>query len=479
MSPRLLLFVFAVYTLSLFVIAWITSRRANDATFYRGNRQSPWYVVAYGMIGASLSGVTFLSEPGYVRDTQFSYMMVVFGYVFGYVIISRILLPLYYRLNLISIYTYLQKRFGNCTYRTGAAFFILSRGVGAALRVFLVIYILHLFVFQHWGISFAAVSVIFILLILLYTFRGGIRTIVWTDTLQTTFMLASVSISVYLIAKEMGWSFSDLFYRVKESGYSKMLVTDWTDKRFYLKQFFSGIFITIVMTGLDQDMMQKNLSCRNLREARKNMITLGWLLIPINLMFLLLGAVLFLYADAQQITVTATDSLFAEIAVNHLGTFAGTVFIIGLVAAAYSSADGSLTSLTTSFCIDIIGLDSMSLNNRKKKAVRYTVHLLFAILFLFVVLGFEMLDDKAVIDKFFIIAGYTYGPLLGFYSFGLFTKYKVRDCLTPFVAVAAPLTAFVLDTHSQEWFGGYEFGYELLIVNGLITFTGLLICKKQ
>ncbi len=479
MTPVVVLCVFVVYTLFIFLISWYTSRKANDATFYQGNRQSPWYVVAYGMIGASLSGVTFLSEPGWVRDTQFSYMIVVFGYVVGYAVIATVLLPLYYRLNLTSIYTYLDKRFGNFTYKTGASFFMLSRGVGAALRLFLVVYVLDLFVFSHWGVPFWCVGAFSILIILLYTFKGGIRTIVWTDTLQTTFMLLSVAMTIYLIGKAMDWSFADLFTNVKQSGYSDMIVSDWTDRRFYLKQFLSGIFITIAMTGLDQDMMQKNLSCRTLRDAQKNMFTFSWILVVINLMFLFLGAVLFIYAQANQITITSTDSLFADISINHLGSFAAIVFIIGLVAAAYSSADGSLTALTTSFCIDIIGLDKQKLPDNKKRNIRYAVHFSFALLFLLLIVGFEQLNDQAIIDRFFIIAGYTYGPLLGLYSFGLFTHMKVHDCAVPLIAVASPVITYLLDSHSVQWFGGYKFGFELLIVNGGITFLGLLICSKK
>ncbi|MDR2848269.1 MAG: sodium:solute symporter, partial [Bacteroidales bacterium] len=379
MSPVLLLTVFFIYTLLVFVISWVTSRKANDDGFYRGNRQSPWYVVAYGMIGASLSGVTFLSEPGWVKDTQFSYMMVVFGYVVGYIVIVTVLLPLYYRLNLTSIYTYLGQRFGKYTYKTGASFFILSRLVGSSLRMFLTVYILHLFVFQYWGVSFYVVSLIFVALILLYTLRGGIKTIVWTDTLQTTFMLLSVGISIYLIGKEMGWNIPEIISKVRESEYSTMLVTDWTDERFYLKQFLSGIFITIVMTGLDQDMMQKNLSCRTLHDAQKNMLSFTAILVVINLMFLSLGAVLMMYVQANGIEIVESDRIFAYVAVNRLGTFAGIVFVIGLISAAYSSADGAMTSITTSFCIDIMGLDKWTLPDRTKIRLRYVVHVAVAV----------------------------------------------------------------------------------------------------
>ncbi len=479
MTPVVILGVFIAYTLLVFLISSITSRKADDAAFYRGNRQSPWYVVAYGMIGASLSGVTFLSEPGWVRDTQFTYMMMVFGYVAGYAVVAGVLLPLYYRLNLTSIYTYLNERFGNYAYKTGASFFILSRGVGSAMRMFAVVYVLDLFVFGHWGVPFWLTSLLFVLPILLYTYKGGIKTVVWTDLLQTTFMLLSVVVSIVLIGKAMGWDFSEMLHRVKDSEYSSVIVTDGADRRFFLKQFFGGVFVTIAMTGLDQDMMQKNLSCRTLRESQKNMLTFGWVLVAINLMFLFLGAVLYMYAEATGITVASPDSLFADAAVNRLGAFAGLVFIIGLISAAYSSADGALTALTTSFCIDIAGLDKRIPEGRKKRRIRYAVHCSFAALFLLLIIGIRQLDHKTIIDRFFTIAGYTYGPLLGLYAFGLFTRMKIRDRLVPAIAVISPVVTYILDSNSVQWFGGYKFGFELLAVNGLITFAGLWLCRKR
>ena len=468
-----------VYVLFLFLISRYTSRKAGDAAFYTGNRQSPWYVVAYGMIGASLSGVTFLSQPGWVGSTQFSYMMMVFGYVAGYAIIALILLPLYYRLNLTSIYTYLEQRFGAFTYKTGASFFILSRGIGAALRMFLSVYVLDLFVFGQLGIPFWAVALVSVILVLLYTFKGGIRTIVWTDTMQTTFMLLSVGITIYFICKSLSWSFSDVFSNVWQSDYSNIIIIDLTHPRFFLKQFLAGIFITIAMTGLDQDMMQKNLSCRNLRDAQKNMFTFSWILVAVNFMFLLLGAVLFIYAEANQIAVESSDRLFATVSIHHLGVFAGIVFLIGLISAAWSSADGALTALTTSFCIDIIELNKRELPDKRKLHIRYAVHFAFAMLFLAVIMLFKQLDNKAIIDRFFTIAGYTYGPLLGMYSFGLFTQRKVRDRAVPVIAVISPVVTYILDSNSVEWFNGYQFGFELLILNGLITFMGLWFCKKM
>ena len=478
MSSSILLIIFLLYAFSLFLISRHTSRKSNDRAFYVGNRQSPWFVVAYGMIGASLSGVTFLSQPGWVGNTQFSYMMMVFGYVAGYAAIALILLPLYYKLNLTSIYTYLDQRFGNFTYKTGASFFILSRGVGAALRLFLSVYVLDMFVFGPLGIPFWLVATLSILLVLLYSFKGGIRTIVWTDLLQTTFMLLSTGITIYLICRSLGWNFTEMLSNVRHSDYSTMMITDWNDRRFFLKQFLSGIFITIAMTGLDQDMMQKNLSCRNLRDAQKNMFTFSGILVAVNLMFLLLGAMLYFYAETNQMIVASSDTLFATISIHYLGVFAGIVFLIGLIAAAYSSADGALTALTTSFCIDIIGLDRRALPEQRKFRIRYAIHFTFALLFLLLIMQFKQLEDKAIIDRFFTIAGYTYGPLLGLYSFGLFTRWRVRDRAVPAIAIISPFIAYLLDRHSIQWFGGYQFGFEILIVNGLITFAGLWLFRK-
>jgi Na+/proline symporter len=464
----------------IFVITWLTARRANNASFFIGNKVSPWYVVAYGMIGASISGVTFISVPGYVGTTQFSYMVLVIGYLFGYIVIANILLPLYYRLNLTSIYTYLESRFGFWSYKTGAFFFILSRVIGASFRMFLVVNVLQLFVFDKWNIPFGITAVIFITLIILYTFKGGIKTIIWTDTLQTTFMLSAVIISVILITKDLNINFSNLISRVYESGYSKMLFTDWHDKRFFLKQFFSGMFITIVMTGLDQEMMQKNLSCRTLRDAKKNMYWLSSLLLPVNLLFLTLGVVLYFYANAKGINVpSTTDDLFPTIAFSYLSPLAGLVFIIGLISAAYPSADGALTSLTTCFCFDFLSLDKkVHLSEKQKQNIRYIVHISIALVLLTVIIIFKAINDQAVIAKLFTIAGYTYGPLLGLYTFGLLTRFDVKDKWVPIVCIISPVICYIISHNSDAWFNGYKFSFELLILNGMLTFAGLFIINK-
>lgn len=481
MSAWIILTCFAAYTILLFAITWFTSRKANNESFFIGNKVSPWYVVAYGMIGASLSGVTFMSVPGWVGSTQFSYILVVLGYLVGYFVIANVLLPLYYRLNLTSIYTYLNQRFGFWSYKTGAFFFLLSRTIGASFRMFLVINVLQIFVFEQFGIPFWASVLIFIVLILLYTFEGGIKTIIWTDTLQTTFMLLGVILSVIFISQELHLSIPNLFTKVVKSDYSNFFFSDWHDKRFFLKQFFSGVFIAIVMTGLDQEMMQKNLSCKNLKEAKKNMLTFSVVMVIVNILFLFLGATLYFFATAKGIVIPAkTDELFPTIAFNHLGTVAGLVFIIGLISAAYPSADGALTALTTSFCVDFLGLKGKTkLSEKQQKNIRYAVHLSFAAILLIVVLIFKAVNDEAVIGAIFTAAGYTYGPLLGLYAFGLFTKKSVCDKAVPFIAILSPFICFILSHNSEQCFNGYKFGFELLILNGLLTFSGLLLFVRK
>jgi len=480
-TPILIFISFISYTVLLFAISWFTSRRANNKSFFVGNKQSPWFVVAYGMVGASLSGVTFISVPGWVGSTQFSYMMIVFGYLIGYMVIAYILLPLYYRLNLTSIYSYLDSRFGFWSYKTGAFYFLLSRIIGASFRMFLVVNVLQIFVFDAWNIPFGVTIALFILLIWLYTFKGGIKTIVWTDTLQTTFMLLAVGISVYLVSKELNLSFSGMIAAVNESDYSQIWFSNWQDKRFFLKQFLGGAFIAIVMTGLDQDMMQKNLSCRNLKDAQKNILTLSWILVPVNFLFLFLGASLFLFASQAGIPIPdLTDNLFPTIAIERLGIVAGLVFIIGLIAAAYSSADSALTALTTSFSVDFLNIEKKSeLSEKKKIRTRTYVHIGISVIVLIVILVFRAINDQAIIAKLFTIAGYTYGPLLGLYAFGLFTKYKVKDKLVPYIAILSPILCYILSSYSEQLFNGYKFGFELLIVNGLLTFTGLFLVKEK
>ncbi len=480
MTPALILFIFLVYTAVLFAVTFVTARKANNQSFYIGNKVSPWYVVAYGMIGASLSGVTFMSVPGWVEETQFSYMMVAFGYFFGYAVIALVLLPLYYRLKLTSIYSYLEQRFGFWSYKTGAGFFILSRVLGASLRMFLVIYVLQIFVFNAWNVPFWVNVAIFIILIILYTLKGGIRTIIWTDTLQTTFMLLAVILSVVYISRELGEPVFRLAREVSDSDISRMIITDWHHPRFFIKQFFSGMFITITMTGLDQEMMQKNLSIRNLKDAQKNMFTFSTINLFVVFLFLILGAFLLLYARQEGVSVAMSDDLFPTIALNYLGPAAGVVFLIGLISAAFPSADGALTSLTTSFSIDFLGLEKRKdISDNKKTRIRYVVHLSFAVVFFICILVFRQMNDRAIIDKLFTIAGYTYGPLLGLFAFGLFTSRKVNDKVTPWIAIGSPIVCYILNLYSEELLNGYKFGFEMLLVNGFLTFMGLLLFSRK
>ncbi len=480
MTPLTIFLSFAVYTALLLTISAITSRNADTQSYFLGNRQSPWYVVAYGMIGASLSGVTFISIPGDVGASQFSYMVIVMGYLIGYFVIANVLLPVYYRMNLTSIYTYLESRFGFWSYKTGAFFFLISRLIGASFRMFLVVNVLQIFVFDAWEIPFWLSVSLFMLLMILYTYRGGIKTIVWTDTLQTSFMLVTVILSIVLIYQSMDISLSELISRVMESDYSRVFNTAVDEKTHFIKQFLSGIFIAIVMTGLDQDMMQKNLSCRSLPEAKKNVYWMSASLVPVNMLILLLGASLFIFANSEGIAIPErSDNLFPIIALQHLPAAAGIVFMIGLISAAYSSADSALTSLTTSFAVDFLNINKRkNLKELDKRKLRHVIHFFIAGIIVLIIIVFRAVNDESVISRLFTIAGYTYGPLLGMFFFGLFTKTKVKDRWIPVVAVLAPIVSYILSLYSEELFFGYKFGFELLLVNGALTALGLYFLKK-
>ncbi len=478
MASGLITVVFVVYTLLLFLISFVTGRKATDDAYYRGNHRSPWFVVAYGMVGASLSGVTFMSVPGNVLKENFYYLPMVFGFIAGYVVVAKVLLPIYYRMNLTSIYGYLDERFGMKSYKSGATYFLLSRGLGATLRMFLVVSVLHGFVFSHMGIPFWLAALIFILLILGYTFKGGIRTIVWTDTLQTTFMLVSVFLSIGCIAHAMGWTFVDMVREVKESPMSQIWDTDPMSPRFYVKQFLSGLFVTVSMTGLDQDMMQKNLSCRNLKDAQKNMFTFSGILLVMNFLFLVLGALLGLYAQEKGLSVADTDQLFPTIAINCLPPLAGLTFIIGVLSAAYSSADGALTAVTTSFTIDILGVERRGLPEDRRKKIRYRTHLVMAVVFLMLIVMFNWLKNDSVINMVYDIASYTYGPLLGLFAVGICTRWKVKDRWVPWIVILSPILSFAL-VRFCKWAFGYSFGFELLLLNALLTFLGLLLIRDR
>ena len=478
MSPLNIILVVVGYFTLLLSISYFTSRKADNKAFFLGSKQSPWYVVAFGMIGASLSGVTFISVPGWVSSTEFSYMQMVFGYMLGYIVVANILLPLYYRLNLTSIYTYLKGRFGVVSYKTGASFFLLSRTIGASFRLFLMANVLQITVFDAWNVPFALTVFITIMLIWLYTFKGGIKTIIWTDSLQTLFMLLSVGISIYLIMDKLDLNVVSAFKSIRASGYGGIFeFDDWGSKQHFVKQFFTGAFITIVMTGLDQDMMQKNLSCKNLADAKKNMYWYGFAFIPANLLFLVLGALLLMFAEHEGIAIPQRgDDLFPMLATQHLGPVVGLFFLIGLMAAAYSSADSALTSLTTSFTVDILDADVN--DEAKTKKLRFRSHLLFSFILLLVILIFRAINNDSIISAFFTVAGYTYGPLLGLYAFGLFTKLQVKDKWVPLVTITAPILCYVLAQNSMCWFG-FELGFELLMLNGLLTVIGLLLIRKR
>ncbi|MGW8121574.1 sodium:solute symporter [Roseivirga echinicomitans] len=478
MNPTLVISIIGGYFLLLILISRFTSKGADSATFFNANKQSPWYLVAFGMIGASLSGVTFISVPGEVGNSFFSYFQVVLGYMVGYFIIATVLMPLYYRLNLVSIYGYLEQRFGFWSYKTGSFFFLLSRTIGASFRLFLVASVLQIALFDSYGIPFWVSVLVTIALIWVYTFKGGIKTIVWTDTLQTFFMLSAVVITIYIITKEMGIGIGDAITQIRESDYSKTFFFDWNDKKDFFKQFISGAFIAIVMTGLDQDMMQKNLTCRSLKDAQKNVFWFSVVLIFANLLFLSMGALLYLYAGQNGIEIPArTDELYPMIALNHLSTFAGVVFLLGIVAAAYSSADSALTALTTAFCFDFLNFEKKE--ESVKKPIRLKVHLGFSILLFLVIIIFNAINDSSVINSIFKVAGYTYGPLLGLFSFGLMTKLKVRDNLVLPVCLLSPALSYVVDMNSAVWFNGFQFGFFILIFNGALTFLGLLLISKK
>ena len=475
MNANIILLIFIIYFLVLLFISNLTSKKSNFTDFFNANRSSPWYLVAFGMIGTSLSGVTFISVPGEVGSSNFSYFQVVLGYLVGYYVIAKVLLPLYYKHNLISIYTYLEDRFGFYSYKAGAFFFLLSRTIGASFRLFLVAGVLQIAIFNQLGLPYFFSVLLTILLIWIYTFKGGIKTIVWTDALQTFFMLSAVVITIVIITDKMNISLYESFHMVKNSSYSNIFYFDWRAGNDFFKQFISGAFIAIVMTGLDQDMMQKNLTCRNLGDAQKNIFWFCVILVVANLLFLFLGALLYLYSESVNFQLpTSTDDLYPLLALNELGFLTSIIFILGIIAAAYSSADSALTSLTTSFSIDFLDIQKRD----NKRRIRLLVHIGFSILLFIVILIFNEINDESVINSIFKAAGYTYGPLLGLFSFGIFTKYKIKDKFVFFVCLISPLISYLVNIYSEELLFGYRFGFEILLLNGLLTFVGLFLIKK-
>lgn len=512
MSPILLFSFVVVYFSVLLGVAWYTGRNSNNDSFFIGNRSSNWMLVAFGMIGTSLSGVTFVSVPGGVGDIAgdsfkgFAYMQVAIGYLIGYCVIAFVLLPLYYRLNLTSIYNYLLQRFGVLAYKTGALFFIISRTVGATARLYLVINVIQFFILDKMGVPFIVTASVILIMILLYTFEGGVKTIVYTDTLQTTLMVTGLIVCVIYILHHLGLSGSEALSQMKHTGYLNIFNTNIKSKGFFLKQIIGGAFITIAMTGLDQEMMQKNISVKRLKDSQKNVITMAVVLMAVLFLFLVLGGLLYLYATTKgaiytDVTVNGKivkqliindsihgasmniigDKVFPYVAMNFLPPAIGIMFIIALISALFPSADGALTALTSSFCIDILGLQQRKdLNEKAKKRLRLTVHGSFAVIFLFCIMFFYFMNNNSIIDIILDLAGYTYGPLLGLFSFGILTKRKLPDSwMTTAICLLAPVLSYILSQHAKEWFNGYQIGIELLIINGVLTFMGLLMISGK
>jgi len=479
MSGISILIIIVVYFSVLLLISFIVSRKNTDNNaFFLGNKKSPWWVVAIGMVGSSISGVSFVSVPGMVRGIDFTYMQTVFGFFFGYLIIANVLLPLYYKLNLTSIYTYLEQRFGKRTYKTGASFFLISKTIGASARLYIVALLLQNMVFNQWNIPFEITVFVTIFLIWLYTFQSGIKTIVWTDSLQAVILITALILLVVQVSKQLNFSVEELSNTLIHSEKTRIFVfDDWYSKQNFFKQFFSGIFIAIVMTGLDQDMMQKNLSCKNLQEAKKNMYWYGISFVPINLLFLILGAMLLMLATQNGIPLPAlADNILPMFASNYLGQTVLVLFVVGIIAAAFSSADSALAALTTSFSVDILGVQHQE--DAKAIRTRRIIHICISILLVFIILIFRVINNKSIIDAIYIIASYTYGPLLGMYIFGLFTKLKANDKAVPYIAISSPIICAIINYLGANYWG-FSFGYELLILNGLLTFGGIWLTKMR
>lgn len=484
MQSSFILIIIAVYFGVLMLISHLTSRKGSgNDTFFRANKSSKWYVVAVAMIGTSISGVTFVSVPGMVRNLDMTYMQMVFGFFFGYLVIAYVLLPLYYRLNLTTIYGYLEQRFGQKSYKTGAWFFLLSKIVGAAARLYLVAFILQTLVFDTWGIPFVITVIGIILVIWLYSHKSGIKTIIWTDWLQTILFLTTLVLIVWQVSTRLNFNIGDTIAAIGNSPHSRIFVfDDWGSTQNFFKQFFSGMFITIVMTGLDQDQMQKNLTIRTLKDAQKNVVSYGFAFAPINFLFLSLGVLLIIFAEQNGIVLPeVSDNILPVIASEYLGPGVLGIFIVGIVAAAFSSADSALTALTTSFCVDILGIKALSQTKEQEKKdvkTRGIVHIGISIVFVLIILIIETIGSDSIITAIYKLASYTYGPLLGLYGFGLYTKVKPKDMYVPYIAIAAPILCFIIEMLMKHLYN-YQVGYELLLINGLITGLGLWIISTR
>lgn len=480
MSPASVLITIAAYFIILFTVSYIAGRKADNEGFFVGNRKSAWYVVAFAMIGSSISGVTFVSVPGMVGASGFAYLQMVLGFVAGQLIIAFVLVPLFYRMKLVSIYEYLENRFGASSYKTGAWFFFISKMLGAAVRLFLVCLTLQLLVFEPLHLPFLLNVVLTVALVWLYTFRGGVKSLIWTDSLKTFCLIVSVVLCIWFIASDLELGFGSMVTAISDSDLSRMFYfDDVNDKRYFFKQFLAGVFTMIAMTGLDQDMMQRNLSCKNFKDSQKNMITSGISQFFIILLFLMLGVLLYLFTAKQGIAnPSKSDQLFPMIATgDYFPAIVGILFIIGLISSAYSAAGSGLTALTTSFTVDI--LEAKDKAEAKLVKIRKRVHVGMAVVMGIVIFVFNMLNNTSVIDAVYILASYTYGPILGLFAFGIFTKKQVYDKYIPLVAIASPVLCFILQKNSEAWFNGYQFSYELLIFNALFTFIGLCLLIKK
>ncbi len=478
MSPYLVLGIVLGYFVVLVLISWLTSKNANTDTFFTANRKSPWYLVAFGMVGATLSGVTFISVPGEVGNSAFAYLQFVFGNIVGYWIIAGILLPLYYKLNLISIYTFLEQRFGKYSYKTGSFFFLISKLTGAAFRLYLVAGVLQIAFFDAFNIPFTVTVTVTIFLIWVYTFRGGIKTIVWTDTLQTLFLVSAVVFTIVVISRQMGWDAGNLIKQVTESSNSDIFVWNWRSENNFFKQFIAGIFTTIAINGLDQDMMQKNLTCKNKKEAQKNMVVFSFAFLASVFLFLSLGVILYTFAESIGVSVPDnSDDFYPLLALNYLGLPVGIAFLLGITAATYSSADSALTAMTTSFSVDFLNIGKFE--EQKKKKLKKWSHLLFSLLLIVTILLFRAINNDSIVIAVFKVAGYTYGPILGLFVFGMYSKRKVRDVWVPVIGFIAPIVCYILSKYSETLFNGYQFGFELLILNGILTIAGLFIISVK
>ncbi|SOC79385.1 transporter, SSS family [Salinimicrobium sediminis] len=478
MTPLLVFSIIAGYFLLLMAISHFTSRKADNSTFFTANRKSPWFLVAFGMVGATLSGVTFISVPGEVGNSGWTYLQFVMGNMVGYAIIALVLIPLFYRLKLVSIYQYLQDRFGQNSYLTGSGFFLVSQTIGASFRLFLAALVLQIAFFDAFGIPFYVTVFVTIALIWLYTFRGGIKTIVWTDTLQTTFLLLAVLISIYMITDQMNLKAPEVINVISNSDLSTIFDWNWRSDRNFFKTFLAGIFITIAMNGLDQNVMQKNLTIEKTSDAQKNIFWFSLTFFFSTVLFLALGVLLYKFALDQGIEIPeSTDDLYPMLALNHFGVMAGIVFLLGIIAAAFSSADSALTALTTSFCVDILNIPKRKQESQKK--TRLLVHIGFTLLMFCVIVAFNEINDSSVVNSVFKVAGFTYGPLLGLFAFGLLFKTRVKDKFVPLVCIASPIISVILDINSTVWFNGYKFGFEILLVNAAITCLGLFLLRRR